>query len=140
MMHAPQSDPQAQLAAVDAAPDLRRSASGRERTAGVVSLVVLYGMLYAAMAARVSVWVGLAVYVVAFAMVLAWRSHHLDAARRRPHTRVENGLQFLAAVYLAFPASTLLFGEGPRSTAGHLVTAAIPTVLTGAYLVSRWRK
>ncbi|MFJ4806916.1 hypothetical protein [Streptomyces murinus] len=129
-----------QLAAVTTAPDLTRPASVGERAAGLVTLAVLYVGLVASMEYDLSRLAGICVYTVALALLLAWDGYHIGAARRRPHTRVESVAQQGAVYLLVCPGINVIFGQGPDTLIGHLVTAAVPTAAEAVYLVLRWRR
>ncbi|MFD7667429.1 hypothetical protein [Streptomyces sp. NPDC059788] len=129
-----------QLATVASAPDLSRPASGRERAAGLATLVVLYVGLVIAMESDLPRPAGIAVFVGALALLLAWSSHHDGAARRRPQTRVENAARFGAVCLLALPGVDLVFDEGPDTLTAHLVAAAVPAVAAAVFLVLRWKR
>ncbi|MEI5099136.1 hypothetical protein RB200_11490 [Streptomyces sp. PmtG] len=132
--------PAEQLAVVNAAPDLSRPASARERVVGLGTLAVLYGGLVTAMECDLPRIAGLGVFLAALVLLLVWNGHHDDAARRRPHTRVEKAARFGGVVLLSMPGISLVFGEGADTFTAHLVSAAIPTVCVAVYLVLRWKR
>ncbi|MEF3114250.1 hypothetical protein [Streptomyces chrestomyceticus] len=129
-----------QLAAIATAPDLSRPASVRERAAGLATLAALYAGLVVAMECGLPRPAGIAVFVAALALLLAWNNHHDGAARRRPQTRVENAARFAAVCLLALPGVDLVFDEGPGTLVAHLVAAAVPTAAAAVYLVLRWKR
>ncbi|MYT27364.1 MULTISPECIES: hypothetical protein [unclassified Streptomyces] len=132
--------PREQLAVVNAAPDLSRSASVRERVVSLATLAVLYAGLVTAMECNLPRIAGVGVYLAALVLLLTWNGHHDDAARRRPHTRLEKAARFGGVVLLSIPATNLIFGGGPDTLIGHLLTAAIPTVCAAVYFVLRWKR
>ncbi|MFE1769653.1 hypothetical protein [Streptomyces sp. NPDC059008] len=134
------SGPAEQLAVINASPDLSRSASVRERAVGLATLAVLYVGLVTAMECDLPRVAGLGVYLAALVLLLAWNGHHDDAARRRPHARLEKAARFGGVALLSIPGINLIFGQGPDTFVGHLVTAAIPTVCAAVYLVLRWKR
>ncbi|MFJ2743036.1 hypothetical protein ACIO3O_25610 [Streptomyces sp. NPDC087440] len=136
----PLTGPADQLAVITAAPDLSRPASLGERVVGVATLVGLYGGLVAALESDLPRPVGVLVFVAALVLLLRWNGHHDNAARRRPHTRLENGARLCAAALVGIPGISLVFGDGPDTFAAHLVAPAFPTLAAAVYLVLRWRK
>ncbi|MFE7480412.1 hypothetical protein [Streptomyces sp. NPDC057552] len=137
---APGPSPADQLATIAAAPDLTRPASAAERVAGLGTLVVLYACLVAAMEFDLPRAAGVGVFVLGLAAFIAWNTHHIGAARRRPYTRVESAARFGGPVLMAIPGISLVFGDGPDTLTAHLVAAAVPTVAGAVHLVLRWRR
>ncbi|MEU2856675.1 hypothetical protein [Streptomyces syringium] len=136
----PRASAAEQLATISATPDLTRPASVGERAAGVVTLAGLYVGLVVAMEHDLPRLAGICVYVAALALLFAWDGHHVGAARRRPHTRIETVARRAALYLLICPGLDLMFDQGPDTLTGHLVTAAIPTAAEAVYLVLRWRR
>ncbi|MEU5689057.1 hypothetical protein DEJ48_24085 [Streptomyces venezuelae] len=141
MMHdEPRTDPADQLAVIDSAPDLSRSASVGERVTGVITLVALYGGLVVSLESDLPPVAGAAVFVAATMLLLTWNGHHDGAARRRPHTKVEMAVRFCGVVFLCMPGAELIFDEGSDSLTGHLISAALPTAAAAVYFLLRWRR
>ncbi|RLV01625.1 hypothetical protein CTZ27_12545 [Streptomyces griseocarneus] len=124
---------------IEGAPALNRPAATGERALGLASAVALFtGLALAGMKSTPPV-LGVVVLVAALALVLGWRSFHLGAPRRRPHTKMENRVAFGATVMIALPGSRILW-DNPTSLEGALVGAAVPTVVLAVYLVLRWSR